>query len=116
MIDEQLAHILFPVHMGIEQPRDDEFSAEVEHLRARRRGGARGQDVSNGVPLDQQYAIAQRRVGDAVDDRRAPDEERRRRLRPAVGRCGKRENGDDKQAESGACDAHRETSPERLVP
>src|SRR6266478_3514328 len=92
--------------MGIEQSRNDEFAAEVEHLRARRRGGVRGKQVANGVPLDQQRAIAKRRVGDTVDDRRASDEERRRRLRLAICQCGKRENCDDKKAEKNASDAH----------
>ena len=116
VIDEELAHIVFPVHMGIEQPRDDEFPAEVEHLRARRRGGVRGQHLADGVALDQQGAIAQRRVGDAVDDGRAFDEKRRRRLRPAVGRRGKREKSGDEQAWNRACDAHLGTSPGQRVP
>ena len=100
VVDEQLAHVLFPVHMGIEQSRDDEFSAEVEHLCARRRGGVGGQHVADDVSLDQQGAIAQRRVGDAIDDRRAFDEKCRRRLRPDVGRRAEPENRGDKQAEN----------------
>ena len=58
MVDIELAHPLVPVHMGIEQSRDDEFSAEIEHLRARRHGGVHGQQVANGVALDQQRAVS----------------------------------------------------------
>ena len=76
VIDVELAHPLVPVHVGIEQSRHDEFSAEIEHLRAHRRGGVRGQQVANGVALDQQRAVSQRRVGDTVDDGRASDEQR----------------------------------------
>ena len=92
--------------MGIEQPRNYEFSAEIEHLRARRRGGVRGKQVANGIPLDQQRAISKRRVGESVDDRRASDEKRRRRLRLARCQCGKRENSGGKKAEKNASDAH----------
>src|SRR5437899_10896243 len=92
--------------MGIEQSRNDEFSAEIEHLRARRRGGVRGKQLANDVPLDQQRAISKRRVGEAVDDRCASDEERRRRLRLAICQCGKRQNADDKKDEKNTSDGH----------
>ncbi len=52
MVDQHLAHEWVPVHMRIEQPRDDELAGQVDHLRARRRGGVRGQHVANGVALD----------------------------------------------------------------
>jgi hypothetical protein len=69
VIDLEFAHVILPMHMRIEQSRDDEFAAKIEHLRARRRSGVRGKLVSNGVPLDQQRVISQRRVGQSVDDR-----------------------------------------------
>src|SRR5262245_27346355 len=53
VIYEELAHVVFPMHMGIEQSGNDEFSAEIEQLRARRRGGVCRKHLSNGIALDQ---------------------------------------------------------------
>src|ERR1700730_249254 len=106
MIDVEFAHPFLPVHMGIEQSRNNEFSAEIEHLRPRRRGGVRGKQVANGIPLDQQRAISKGRVGESIDDRRPSDEKRRRRLRLARCRCSKRENSSDKNAEKNGSNTH----------
>src|SRR5438270_10264864 len=116
MVDQHLAHERVPMHMGIEQPRNDEFSAEIEHLRTRRRGGVRGKHVANGGPLDQQCAISKRRVGDTVDNRRASDEKkRRRRLRLTRCQYGKRENSGGNTAKKNASDEHPDL-PEQLAP
>ena len=62
VVDVELAHVLFPVHMGVEQPGNDELAAEIDHLRARRHGGIGGEDVADDVSLDQQRAIPQRGI------------------------------------------------------
>jgi hypothetical protein len=80
VIDVEFAHELLPVHVGIEQSRNNEFAAEIEHLRTRRRGGVGGKQITNDIALDQQRAILKGRVRKSVDDRRPSDETRRRRL------------------------------------
>ena len=79
MVDVELAHVLFPVHMGVEQPGNDELAAEIDHLRARRHGGIGGEDVADDVSFDQQRAIPQGSIREPIDEGRASDEERRRR-------------------------------------
>ena len=74
------------------KPHTLEFLREVAHLRPRT-------NVIGAVSRVR-HTIAQRRVGDAIDDRRAFDEKCRRRLRPDVGRRAEPENRGDKQAEN----------------
>ena len=113
MIDVKLAHPRFPVDMGIEQSRNDEFAAEIEHLRARRHGGAGGDEIADRAALDQNGAIAQRLVGQSVDDDRASHEQRRRCRSLTECRPGRRENSGDNSAEHHASAAHLQSPPLR---
>jgi hypothetical protein len=116
VIDVELAHPFLPVHMGIEQSRNNEFSAQIEHLHPRRRGGVRGSQIANDIPLDQQRAIPEGRIGESVYDSRPSDEKRRRRLRLAACQGGKRENSGDKNGQKNGSNTHLDLlQPTRVV-
>ena len=51
VIDVELPHVVFPMDMGVEQSGDDEFSAEIDYLCARRGASTLGQQFANDIAM-----------------------------------------------------------------
>ncbi len=93
VIDKQLAHPVEPVHMRVDQSRDDVLAIQPEMLCVGWQPRAGAEDVADRVTVDDNCVTLERRVGDPVDDRCAGDDERR----TVVLRQARRAHGDRQQ-------------------